>query len=322
MNIVAPIHRKDEVKVLIDAGADEFFLGILTPEWTNKYSDLVPMNKRGGFANLKDLDELAEIVKICNNYGDSKKKISLTLNSPYYSKQQMILVKDLIEKAIKIGISSFIVTDIFLIEHLVKLGMEVHVSTIAGVLNSEQIKFYKDMGVKRIILSRDLTLNELTKLSMKIKREIADLELEVFVLNDGCRNVDSHCTFLHGIHNWNGNFFPCSLSYTYEFLDSSDFFLQNQVRNHLKSLEKCSNDCAACNVLQMIHSGIEYFKISGRGMTLDKKRSDILFIRDIIDSQADYERSNITYKDYQKKVISHFNKIYGRSCQKNCYYSK
>jgi U32 family peptidase len=306
IKIVAPIKEFIEAKTLIESGADEFFFGIMTKEYIDFYSDIVPINKRGIKSNFTSFQDAEQLIKICSS---KRIKLSLTLNSPFYIKEQVKFIEEQLLFAKQNGVS-VIVSDLWLFERCKELGIETHASAISSILNSEAISFFKGFGASRIILSRDFSLNELKEISKKNK----GIELEAFVLNDGCKNIDGHCTFEHGTCEWKEEKFGCRLRYNYE--SNVKGIIGNRINKKLKSLELKSMRCAGCSVKGLAESGITHLKISGRGSELYNKINDIKYLKTLI---ANSNLSELEFRIYAKES---YRQIYGCDCNEECYYGQ
>ena len=123
--------------------------------------------------------------------------VALTLNEHYYSKEQYPYLQEYIEQALKAGTDVFIIGDPALLFTLQDMGSsaQIHISTAGTAFNSETVHFYRDLGASRVILPRHLSLEEIGEIAQKV----SGIELEVFILNSRCANVDGLCTFQHGL---------------------------------------------------------------------------------------------------------------------------
>ncbi len=99
-------------------------------------------------------------------------------------------IKEDIRKISKAKPDAFIVADPGIVR-LIKEASKVpiHLSTQANTLNWQAVKFWKDLGVKRIILARELTLKEIKE----IKKKVPDIELEIFVHGAMCISYSGRC---------------------------------------------------------------------------------------------------------------------------------
>ena len=80
-----------------------------------------------------------------------------------------------------------------LVEIAKKYRINAVISTIAGIYNSDIAKFYWKLGVERIILPRDLSVDDIER----IVTSVPDVEYEAFMMRNGCTFSDSNCLGLH-----------------------------------------------------------------------------------------------------------------------------
>ncbi len=194
MKLAAPISKVYEVGDVIKAGADELYCGVYTKEWRKKYSDIAaPSRHPGRSASLDDFQELHSVVKLAHIHNTP---VSFTMNE-FYSERQYDSVLGDIEAAINAGVDALIVVDINLLLMIKERGhnIKIHMGTGATTFNSQTVAFYKDLGVSRVILDRQLNIDEIGLIASRSP----DMELEVFALNQKCHNIDGFCTFQHGL---------------------------------------------------------------------------------------------------------------------------
>lgn len=190
MKITAPISRIDEIEPLAAAGADEIYCGVVPKEWVAQFNT-GGVNRRY-FGNLGGLDELQDAVDIAHR---GAAKLFLVLNAQHYGAAHQLALVALASRFRDFGGDAVIVADVALIVELRERvpDMALHVSSVATCRNSAGVAFYRDMGVSRVILPRDVTLDEIGA----IVSSAGDVEVEAFVLNDGCVFEEGAC---HSIH--------------------------------------------------------------------------------------------------------------------------
>ena len=89
----------------------------------------------------------------------------------------------------KIRVDGVILSDINAMLTALKHGLKPVASTMCGIYNSDIAKMYRKLGVKRMILPRDLSLDEISGICKKIP----DVEFEAFFLRNGCVFSDCYC---------------------------------------------------------------------------------------------------------------------------------
>ena len=141
---------------------------------------------------FKNLDDLAEGIKYAHALG---KKFYLTSNVIPRNVKVESFQKALLS-AIDLGPDALIVADPGFVGWLrqVRPEVEIHLSVQANTTNYLTAKFWHDLGVRRVILSRELRLSEI----VEIKEQIPDLELEVFVHGAVCMSMSGRCM----LSNW------------------------------------------------------------------------------------------------------------------------
>ena len=183
MELLAPVGNIDKLKLAIHYGADAVYLA----------------SKRFGlrtFAGNFEIDELKWAVDFVHNAG---KKIYITINIlPHDSDFDGL--DDYVKTLENLGVDEVIVADLGVMRVIKRVApnLDIHVSTQANVTNSETACFYAEMGAKRIILARELSLEEIKKIRASLPR---DVELECFAHGAMCISYSGRCllsTFMTG----------------------------------------------------------------------------------------------------------------------------
>jgi len=186
--LLAPAGDFDSLKAAINNGADAVYLA----------------GKSFGarkFAKNFSNDELIEAVKYAHLYGV---KVYVTVNTIIYETEINDCLK-YIEFLYNIGIDAVIVQDIGLICLIRKYfpDLEIHASTQAHTHNLEQIKVLENLGVKRVVLAREMSIDEINNLD-------TNMELEIFVHGALCISYSGECLFSSGVLGRSGNRGECA----------------------------------------------------------------------------------------------------------------
>jgi putative protease len=137
--------------------------------------------------NEFDVDTLAIAIAEAHAQG---KKLYCVLNSAPHNAKLATLIDD-IAAVVKLEPDAFIVSDpgvIYLLQQHFP-GLELHLSVQANTINWAAVKFWQQQGIRRVILSRELALEEIEQ----IRREVPDMELEVFVHGALCMAYSGRC---------------------------------------------------------------------------------------------------------------------------------
>lgn len=237
MKIVAGVSCIDDYIRLVKAGADEVFIGYVPYEYTKKYGNLFPINRREVLyfnAQIKSLSDMKILKKMVDVY---KVPVSITFNNTYYLEEQYEYVGEIMKELINIGFERFIVADIGLILYLNQnnIHCSVHLSGECAETNRLSIDFFNKLDIKRYIFNRKTTIDEMKscidygKFSINktrsmigkkhefdyeikkiidesksfvcatdnIKNKNLGLEYEAFVLNERCHYTGAFCSSFH-----------------------------------------------------------------------------------------------------------------------------
>ncbi len=174
MELLAPAGNLEKLKTAVRFGADAVYCG------AGSYSLRVPE------ASLSP-EELAEGIRFAHDHGS---RVYLAMNIfPFDEDFDAMLAY--FKKAVDMGIDAVIFSDPGLFNALRRLesGVELHLSTQANTTNSESVRFWKEQGVSRIILARELSLER----GSTIKKQVPGIELEVFAHGAMCVAFSGRC---------------------------------------------------------------------------------------------------------------------------------
>jgi collagenase-like PrtC family protease len=325
MEILSPLDYTDDIEKLVQAGAEEFFCGLLDEEWYKKYPVISTNRRPAGKGHFRNFEELKSSVDVAHNVGT---KVYFTLNEHYYINAQFEMLKSHIDNAVLSGVDALILSDYGLMAWLRENGYDVpiHISTGGTVFNWRTAKFYCDeFGAESITFPRHLVVEELKNLIEKLP----DVDTSVFVLNSRCINVDGFCTFQHGLAG--KTVFPmfrnaCMLPYSVEiFSENSEAAIispekKENILSRQKVWEKVHVDdhpCGACAMYEFNEMGIKSLKIVGRGNSMERKLKDIIFLKRLV-TVLD---SGVSRDDFRNKSQSLYKETYNRPCREHmCYF--
>lgn len=268
--ILAPAGDIESLKMAVFNGADAVYFG------------LKKFNARSKATNFS-LENLSEIVDFCHIYGV---KVFLTVNT-LIKNEEMEDVVEMVREAYKKHVDAFIVQDLGLASVLKQQipDIELHASTQMGIHNLEGALLAESLGFKRVVLSREVTLNDINLI-----KSWTNLELEYFVQGALCVAFSGNCYFSALKHQQSGNrgacLQPCRLKYASN-------------REKGKSYLLSPRDLCLLNKLQQLANiGIDSFKIEGRMRRPAYVAQAVQSYRNAIDSNfneevCDFEKSNL-----------------------------
>jgi len=175
VELLSPAGNLEKLKIAIDFGADAVYGGV------SHFSLRIRSGKEFTFESFKEGIEYAHA---------RGKKVYATINGfPFNS--QLKLLKKHIENMAELNPDAFIVATpgVLKLAHEIVPDMPLHLSTQANVMNVLDAKVYADMGATRIITAREISLRDLKE----IKKELPELELEVFVHGSMCFAYSGRC---------------------------------------------------------------------------------------------------------------------------------
>ena len=174
-------------EVLAPAGDIERFIAALNFGADAIYLGGEQFGMRAAPTNF-DMDTLREATKMAHDKGV---KVYLTCNTvpKNYEIEQF---PEYIKNAYEAGIDAAIVSDIGTMMLVKKYApeLEIHISTQAGIVNYVTANAFYEMGAKRVVLARELSLEEITEICEKTPK---DLEIEVFVHGAMCMSFSGRC---------------------------------------------------------------------------------------------------------------------------------
>lgn len=239
--LLAPVGDFKNLKAAVDAGADAVYFGIRG------------FNMRDSAKNFS-LRDLVKIRKICNSK-EKAVRMYLTLNVVVYDSE--ILKVEKIIKGVKGKVDAVICWDFSVIELCRKYKVPFHVSTQASISNVSAAKFYKNLGARRIVLARELSLKQIAK----INREV-DVEIECFCHGAMCVAVSGRCFMSQYSCGKSANRGKC-VQLCRRAWDVKDGF-GNELRLENSRVMSAKDLCTLPFIGKMKRSGIVSFKIEGR----------------------------------------------------------
>ena len=203
------------------------------------------------FANNFSLNELKEAVDYCHLYGV---KLYVTANTVVFE-QEIKDFLDYMKYLYEIGIDAVIMQDLGMINLVKKLipNLEIHASTQINCHNDEGLYLLQKMGVKRVVLPRELSLQEINAFKCSIQKEI-------FIHGALCVSYSGQCLFssLNGGRSGNRGMCAGSCRLPYELYDNGKVKTNGQYLLSTKDL------CTINNIKDILDSHIDSLKIEGR----------------------------------------------------------
>ena len=174
MNILTPLNRFTDIDVLADAGANEFYIGFADKAWTDKFGMFENVNRCSAYgmnANSSRIEDVPRFASAAHRRGAS---LYVVLNSQCYNDAQLKWIEYYTDRIASSGANGVIVSTPEQVEIAKKYRIKAVASTMCSVYNSDVARYYRDLGVDRIILPRELSTDAIDK----ITSAVPDVEYE------------------------------------------------------------------------------------------------------------------------------------------------
>ena len=280
IELLSPAGNLERLKIACLYGADAIYIG------GYNYS------LRANAINFSE-NELKEAVSYAHGLN---KKVYVTVNIVFHN-QDLEGLKNYLINLANIKVDAVIVSDIAVIKIINdnQIPLEIHLSTQASTLNYEAALFYKKLGVKRIVLAREASRDDI-----KIIKEKTGLDLECFIQGAMCTSFSGKCVLSNVTTNRDSNRGGCAQICRWCF----------NINNEKEVFSITPKDLNMSIYLKdMLEIGVNSFKVEGRMRSiyyiatviyeyrhlLDKIKSntltnsDILYSNDIINRCANRE---------------------------------
>ena len=217
IELLAPAGSPEKLKYAISWGADAVYAGI--PD--------VSMRARVNTFTEKSLEEATKYV---HEHG---KQIFVTLNI-YAHNYHLPIIEKHLKFLKKIKVDGVIVADPGIISLVRKIlpEVDIHLSTQANVTNWQAAKFWYDLGVTRIVLAREVTLDDIRE----IKKHVPKLELEYFVHGAMCMSYSGRCILSKWMSGKSANLGDCTQPCRWGYKSKSPV-ISNQSLDEYKMME-------------------------------------------------------------------------------------
>ncbi len=291
--INTPLRRVDDVNRLVSAGADAFYCGLNDQPGTFGGGGLNQrQSDRSSFASV---DELARAVSLVHGHGH---EVFLAANTRLLAESYVDRFVRQLQTAVDCGIDAVIVGSLngLMIARQRFPGMRLAASVGLGVLNSRSARFFKDLGVYRVIVSRHLTPDEIAT----VCDEVPDVEVEAFLMNGRCGNFDSMCGYdYYDPEGAKANFTGCV------------FVRDGRVTRYRRY---------ACGLCALDVFGIKpnfaAAKVIGRDFDVESVEKAVRLVAMARQSLL----SGVRGEAFQDAVRGYYSQVHDTGCGGNCYY--
>lgn len=244
------------------------------------------------------------------------KKVYVTVNIVLHNKEAKELLNYL-KRIEESRVDAIIVSDPYVMDvALKKTNLEVHLSTQQSAMNYESCQYFYEQGVRRIVLARECTKEDIISIVNHVP-----VEIEVFIHGAMCAGISGRCVLSNFLTNRDANRGGCSQICRWDFKLLDD---NNHVIETPKDFTLCSKDLSLLEYIpNLINMGVKSFKIEGRMRSIYYIATVVSIYRKVIDEYCNH-KDNYTYnKEYERilrrcanrdSVVQFFNGNYGTDC--------
>lgn len=273
VELLSPVGNIDCLYQAIHNGADAVYLGLKTFGARN-------------YAKNFDEEEIISAIKLCHLYDV---KIYVTMNTLIKDNEvdEFINQVDFLHKN---GVDAIIMQDFGMICLCREMfpNLEIHASTQANNSSIETIKLFHKIGVKRVVLSRELSLDEINNIDV-------DIELEVFIHGALCISYSGNCLMSSMMGNRSGNRGECTGCCRMPY----SLYENNKLIESKKYLLSTKEFNSTYHINELLSSNIKSFKIEGRM----KSREYVGFVTKLYRKLIDKEDINLKEENEKLKTL-------------------
>lgn len=268
--LLAPAGDLERLKIALLYGADAVYVG------GKDYS------LRANAKNFS-VEELSDACTFAHSLG---KRVYVTVNIVFHDKNLNNL-SEYLKKLKDINVDAVIVSDIIGVKLAQEAHLDIILSTQASTLNYEAVNFWKKQGVRRIVLGREASREDIIKI-----KEKTGVELECFIHGAMCTSISGKCVLSNYCTNRDSNRGGCAQICRWVFNngDKPEFTFMSKDLNMVAYIE------------DMINIGVNSFKVEGRMRSIYYIATVIMCYRKIIDGISNKTLTN-EEKTYYNKIL-------------------
>lgn len=246
--VLSPAGTLEKLKVAIDYGADAVFVG----------GQAYGLRSRAGNFTM---DEMREGIEYAHTRGA---KVYVAANMVTHEGNEEgagAWFRELRD----MGLDAVIVSDpaLIVICATEAPGLEIHLSTQASSTNYETFEFWKELGLTRVVLAREVTMEEVAEI-----RKRTDVEIEAFVHGAMCISYSGRCVLSNHMSKRDANRGGCSQScrWKYNLYDLPFGEERRSIKGEIPEEFSMSavDMCMIDHIPDMIENGVDSLKIEGR----------------------------------------------------------
>ena len=285
--IVAPAGSLEKLKYAFEYGADACYCGI--PDFSLRAR-----------INYFDTGEILEGIKYAHKLG---KKVYITINIFAHNEHIKKLPKylEIFKKNLP---DAFIVSDPGVISMIKEIlpRAKIHLSTQANCTNWRAAKMWYDLGVKRVVLAREVGLKEIKE----IRKNVPNLEIESFVHGAMCMAYSGRCFLSAWLSGRSANLGDCTqvCRWKYNLVEEKrdNMHIPLEEDQHGSYILNSKDLCLIDYIKDLRDAGVDSFKIEGRAKSVHYLATVVKAYKSVIDAGFSKESVREAKKELKKNV--------------------
>ncbi len=285
IELLAPAGDLEKLKIAVMYGANAVFIG------GKQFS----LRSRASNFTYEDIKEG------CTFAHEHNAKVHVTCNILPHESDMSGLIEHL-KKLEECGVDAIICASIYILKCVKEYTkMEAHVSTQESSINSNTVKFWTDLKADRVVLGRELSIEEIKDICDK-----SPVDIEAFIHGGMCVSYSGRCMLSNNMTNRDANRGGCAHSCRWNY----DLYINdNKINPEGTYFAMSSKDlCAINDIPKMIDAGVDSFKIEGRMKSLHYIATVVKAYRQIIDEYLTTGKV-LDFKKYENDIKKAENRL-------------
>lgn len=250
LEVLAPAGDEERFGAALNYGADAIYLG----------------RKQFGMRSSPGNFDFEQLVKAVSAAHERGVKVYLTCNT-LPRNNEIPMFEKFLEEAVEAGVDALIVADVGLLMMIKRLApdIEIHISTQTGIVNYATAREFYNMGAKRVVLARELSLEEIAEIRAKTD---SDLDIEVFVHGAMCVSFSGRCLLSQYLVGRDANRGECAqpCRWGYHLMEekrTNEFYpvFEDEKGTYILNAKDM---CMLNHIDKLAEAGVNSFKIEGR----------------------------------------------------------
>lgn len=279
--LLAPAGNLEKLKTAIIYGADAVFVG----------GKELSLRSQASNFTLEDIQEAVQFAK------HRKADVHVTCNIILHQ-DNLHGIEEYLETLDQIGVKAIIVADPYIVKvaKRLQLNMEVHISTQLSFTNSKAIEFWREQGVDRVVLAREVSYENLKEIMKN-----TSVDIEYFIHGAMCVHYSGRCMLSNYYSHRDANRGGCSQSCRWNY----DIYDGNIKINSSKedAFTMSSKDLSLLKEIpELIELGVDSFKIEGRMKSVHYIATVVSTYRKLIDAYCE-DPDGFVFDDFYETEI-------------------